>query len=293
MSAVVESQLDSEVLDDLHAHHAGDRFVCMGYAALRKASESLKQSTPQDLSFDGTISPSAVAELALRLGSNTNLRSVTFAYNGLTHEGVKEICDQLAKSKLKQLAINYNDLCDRGAGHIATLAGNWFIESLRLQWNSISCNGVGRIVTAYLKNKALTELNLSGNNIRELGARHLAQLLETNRALRHLDLSDNPLGDIHSALIIDTIATAKTVTHLTMSRVNITNAQATPAALERLVSNNVLVSLNLSGTRRFGFFALCCKGICRAFAPFCCIDALSLVGASTFVVRSIFVALSS
>jgi hypothetical protein len=168
--------------------------------ALRNAIAQLEAGA-QDLSLrhlgPKRVGDAVVAALATVLATNTTLKELTLANNGIGPVGAQALAAALERNAtLTELNLQKNNIGAEGALSLAaTLHNNATLTTLYLDGNNIGAEGARSLATALRNNTTLKFLGLGGTNIGAEGARSLAAALHNNAALTSLDLWRNDIGN--------------------------------------------------------------------------------------------------
>jgi Ran GTPase-activating protein (RanGAP) involved in mRNA processing and transport len=194
------------------------------------------------------------------VSSNTGLLHINLSDTGITHSGMIEIFEALAKnSTLQTLLLNSNETHTFFNKVLVSAANaleiNNSLTSLELgncNKQSIDINvGLEKLlqVLSTSTSTTLQKLKLSSNNIDDVGAKSIASLLEKNHSLTKLDLRHNMIGEDGAIAI----ASVLTNTNSTLSALylgeNYIGTDAAIAFVSVLQSNTTLQQLKLNSCK--------------------------------------------
>ncbi|KAG8366570.1 hypothetical protein BUALT_Bualt17G0093700 [Buddleja alternifolia] len=120
------------------------------------------------------------------LQSNIALKTLNLSGNSIGDEGVKSLCDILVtNSSIQKLQLSRAEFGDEGAKAIAKmLKKNSTLLVIELDNNLIDHFGFSSLAGALLENNSISSIYLNGNYGGPLGAAALAKGLEGNKSLR-------------------------------------------------------------------------------------------------------------
>eukprot|EP00929_Paragymnodinium_shiwhaense_P109825 TRINITY_DN76381_c0_g1_i1.p1 TRINITY_DN76381_c0_g1~~TRINITY_DN76381_c0_g1_i1.p1 ORF type:complete len:357 (+),score=62.59 TRINITY_DN76381_c0_g1_i1:92-1162(+) len=217
-----------------------------------KVSELRANTTSRFVTFHfEELGNELVKELAEGLTGHPKLGSLQLPGNCIGDEVVSSLADVLKwNRKLKELDLSANRISDDGAARLgAALTGRApaQLEILCLQSNHIGDAGVARLTEATVGRGFLTSLDLSVNFIGDQGATELAAVLERrDNRLRVLNLRGNAIqdtGGCRLAMSLDKNTMLRSL-DLSFNRIEDQGGQLFAKTLER---NSILVSVNLEG----------------------------------------------
>jgi Ran GTPase-activating protein (RanGAP) involved in mRNA processing and transport len=135
------------------------------------------------------IDASLARVIASGLKTNTSLRILDLADNGMDDEAVAEIAAGLAHNETN-------------------------VEFVSLDFNAFGDDGVATLSQMLAVNSTVTELHLFGNRVSAIGAEYLADALRTNETLQSLILSFNRIGDRGAVALAQALTVNTTLTKI-------------------------------------------------------------------------------
>lgn len=121
-----------------------------------------------------------------------SIESLNLAYNNIGSEGVTQLAQHLAGTKVHTLVLEGNEINAKAIGQFVKCLAHTAIHTLFLGHNDIQDEGVGQLAL-YLKETGIEKLSLAHNNIGPKGINQLAQHLSGTK-IHTLALEGNEIG---------------------------------------------------------------------------------------------------